>query len=205
MAGIQGVDDGDFLDRTEPLDDFQQSFSGRTADIKQLGTSVYRDCWNEFYRWEPGECQQLIADLPPNSSDLGDIQIEDLDVTDRSWEQGVIMDADAPMPEIFMTLTTYSRDGSFYQARVTFDKVTVIAALVPHPTYESCPATSKNIARRFDEPNGYESVFIPYADEEDFDAFEYAIRCDKFMWQVDWRDPDRKTLFSATSLAPCID
>ena len=66
--------------------------------------------------------------------------------------------------------------------------------IAPHPTYESCPPTSKNIAVRFDDLNeAIQTSFIPYADEEEFDALEYAKECQSFSWQVDWQDPDCET------------
>jgi len=196
MAGIESLDDDNFLDRTEPLDVFQQEFNCRTADIKELGTSVYRQCWDEFYCWEPGGCQELITTLPPNSPDSADFEelISVLSSDSASREQGLTMDVDLPTPEIIIIVTMYGRDGSFCQAPVPFDEVVVVAAFAPHPTYESCPPTSKNIARRFeDQHEDDETLFIPYADEKEFDAMRYAAECRSFSWQVDWKDPDRET------------
>jgi hypothetical protein len=194
MAENQGLDHEDFLDRTEPLDTFQQIFSRRTADVTLLGTSVYRECWDEFYRWEPGECQQLIADLPPNSSDFADFE-ELIGVFSCDREPGMVVDVDRHMSGKVVTMTTYDKDGSFSQAWVPLEEVTPMTVLAPHPTYESCPPTSKNIARRLDEENEhFQTLFIPYADEQEFDVMAYAMECQSFAWQVDWKDPDREAL-----------
>jgi hypothetical protein len=62
---------------------------------------------------------------------------------------------------------------------------------MPYPTYESCPPSSKCMVSRNDEhTERYETPFIPYADEEEFDAVEYQEECQWLSWQMDWRDPD---------------
>jgi len=205
MAEIESLDDENSLDRTEPVDGFagfEQDFNRRTAGIKELGTSVYRECWDEFYRWEPGECQQLIVALPPDSPDSPDFEelIGVLSSDSDAWDQGFTMDVDPPEPETVVTVTIYDRDSSFSQALIPFDEVVIIAAFAPHPTYESCPPTSNNIARRLDQPTE-QSLFIPYADEG-FNANlkEYAEEYQSFSWQVDFNDPDRKDSLFITSL-----
>jgi hypothetical protein len=205
MAGSQGLDDEDFLDRTEPLDTFQQEFSRRNADVKQLGTSVYRECWVEFYRWEPGACRQLIVDLPPTSSDSDSTDCDDwndVPSSDKACrDQSPFMDVDSLVPQSLVTVVTYSKDGSFCQTQVPLEEVTVVTTLAPHPVYESCPPTSKNIARRFDDLDEYEqALFIPYADEQEFNAIDYTKEIKLFSWQVDWKDPDRKTSPSSAVL-----
>jgi histone-lysine N-methyltransferase EZH2 len=193
MAGIQGLDDDDYLDRTEPLDTFQQDFSRRIESVRELGTSVYRECWDEFYRWEPGECQQLISDLLPNLSDSRTDFVDVLSSNSVTSEQNLTMDVDPPISEQVVTITIFDGDGLSSEAQIMFEEVTVTAALAPHPTYESCPPTSKNIARRLDELNEHhQTPFIPYADEQGFNAIEYAADCESFTWQVDWKDPDCK-------------
>jgi hypothetical protein len=205
MAEIESLDGENSLDRTEPVDGlggFEQDFNRQTAGIKELGTSVYRECWDEFYRWEPGECQQLIVALPPDPSGSVDFEelIDVLSSDNGAWGRGFTMDVDPPTSETVVTVTIYDRDNSFSQAQIPFDEVVVKAAFAPHPTYESCPPTSKNIARRLDQPTELEKTrFIPYADEG-FDAEEYAAEYQSFSWQVDFKDPDRKNLMFITAL-----
>ncbi|KIM87762.1 hypothetical protein PILCRDRAFT_814478 [Piloderma croceum F 1598] len=201
MAEIESLDSDNSLDRTEPVDGlagFEQDFNRRTAGIKELGTSVYRECWDEFYRWEPGECQQLIVALPPDPSDSADFEelIDVLSSDSGAWDRdrGSTMDVDPPTSETVVTVTIYDRDNSFSQVLIPFDEVVVIAAFAPHTTYESCPPTSKNIARRLDQPTEAEKTrFIPYADEG-FDAEEYAAEYQSFSWQVDFKDPDLEVI-----------
>lgn len=203
MAEIESMDGEISLDRTEPVDGlagFEQDFNRRTAGIKELGTSVYRECWDEFYRWEPGECQQLIVALPPAPSDSADFEvlIDLLSSDGGAWDRGFTMDVDPPTSETVVTVTIYDRDDSFSQALISFDEVAVIAAFEPHPTYESCPPTSKNIACRLDQLTDF-AHFIPYADEG-FDAKEYVKEYKSLSWQVDFKDPDRKNLLFITVL-----
>lgn len=197
--------DEDYLDRNEPLDVLYQDFSRQIADLTKLGTSVYRDCWVEFYRWEPGECQQLIVDLPPVSSDTADFEelndVLPLTSNNVSRKQNLLMDVDSPGSERLITVTAYDGIGSFSHVRVPVEEVMVSTDFEPHPIYESCPPTSKNIARRFHDLNDTEQIpFIPYADEPNFDAEEYAMECESFAWQVIWKDPDRET---SSLLHPC--
>lgn len=199
---MAGIHNGDSLDRTEPLDAFQleQDFNHQTANVRELGISLYRECWDEFYRWEPGECQQLIADLPPNSSDAGDFEeLTDVLASRVFREQSLGMDVDSSISEKIVTVTVYDRGRLSSQAQMMVEEVKVVATILAHPTYESCPPTSKNIARRLDGLNEHiQTPFIPYADEQGFNVAEYVLECESFAWQVDWEDPDCKPLPSTT-------
>ena len=177
-----------FRDFPEHLESSAQNSS---LQKKELGTSVYRQCWEEFYNWEPNGCQQLIAELSPNLPDSVSPDSFDgvLAFYGLSRDHDMTLDGDVDSRP-FCSVWTNSIRGSYCISRLPFEEVEV-AAFMPYPTYESCPPSSKCIASRIDEHTECEeSPFIPYADEEDFDAVDYQRDCAWLSWQVDWRDPD---------------
>lgn len=186
MSDLQLSARGDSNDRTERDDFFEETHNRRTAEIKDIGMDVFSEVWSEFYRWELVECQQLLDELkpgagPPESNHnlyallnqpLGDVDLE-IQTEDHSG-----------------TAEIYDINGDCTVVRVVSEEISS-NDYQSYPTYESCTPTSKNLALRRDALTEAQHLqFIPYADEPDFDAIQYAEHSEEFAWQVDWKDPD---------------
>lgn len=170
--------------------------SRQNQDLKKLGRSVYRQCWQEFYNWEPHGCQQFIAELSPNPLDSVSFDMYDGLLASYGFSHEHVMAFDADDDTPLCSVRVYDMQNSYSDSQLPLEEVEV-ANMMPYPTYESCPPSSKCMVSRNDEPTEqYETPFIPYADEEEFDAVEYQEECQWLSWQVDWRDPDCKSRYT---------
>lgn len=181
-------DRGDSIDRTERDDYFVETYTRRTAEIKDIGRDVFLDVWDEFYRWELVHCHQLLDELkvhpdtgPPESNqNLHALLNQPLkDADDEMQIEGEFDDAEI-----------YDISGASVVLLVLSNELS--AHDFQHcPIYESCTPTSKNLALRGDVLTEKQQLpFIPYADEPEFEAMQYAKDADEFAWQCDWIDPD---------------
>ncbi|KAL4074318.1 hypothetical protein J3A83DRAFT_4187786 [Scleroderma citrinum] len=81
--------------------------------------------------------------------------------------------------------TTYSPDEEIES--VSFRVIDLAPALTPHPLYESCSPSSRNVFKGDDDDS---MAFIPYADDPLFDQIDHTHCYGSFSWQGDF-DPDR--------------
>lgn len=194
-AAVSSLGSDDGCDRSEHLRTPHQDASKQNQDLKGLGRSVYRQCWEEFYNWEPHACQQFIGELsaPYPSDSVGFDEYNGVLVSYGFTTKEYIMDLDVDDTSPVCTVRIYDTRNSYADSRLSFEEVEV-ATIAPYPTYESCPPSSRSMTNRAYEPTEqYETPFIPYADEGDFDVVEYQTECQWLSWQVDWRDPDRES------------
>lgn len=180
------TDRGDSIDRTERDDFFEETHNRRTAEIKDIGIDVFSEVWSEFYRWELVECQQLLDELKPGAGP-----------SESNHNLHALLNQ--PLGDVDLEIQTDDHSGiaEIYDINGACTVVPVLSEEIssnvyePYPTYESCTPTSKNLALRRDALTEAQHLqFIPYADEPNFDAVEYAKHSDEFAWQVDWKDPD---------------
>ncbi|KAL4080186.1 hypothetical protein V8B97DRAFT_709563 [Scleroderma yunnanense] len=80
--------------------------------------------------------------------------------------------------------TTYSPDEEIES--VSFRVIDLAPALTPHPLYESCSPSSRNVFKGDDDDS---MAFIPYADDPLFDQIDHTHCYGSFSWQGDF-DPD---------------
>ncbi|KIJ64267.1 hypothetical protein HYDPIDRAFT_132965 [Hydnomerulius pinastri MD-312] len=193
-----------FIDRTEPVSpgsktptpgrDLGHRENRSSSELRALGSSVYKEVWEEFYTWEPGYCSHILGTLDGNplapakdaavkmAKDMMAGLLEDthqgnkMDQPENDWETAY--------------LTRYrSIDGKGFTTtvEVTMPFITIDVVLPPHPAYESCPPISKSM--RLDETREHTANYLPYGDDETFPFEEYLAKFPSLEWANDF-DPD---------------
>ena len=207
-----------YIDRTEPssptsvatpvsgsappfADPSTRSFS----QLKELGQTVYKDVWNEFYEWEPEYCVEILGTVTQSilASKRQVARVAKAMVTrllDDAQER-----VPGRMPDITDTVgiaVTHFASGG--HRGITHRKTTdvsipiiTIDAYPPHPRYESCPPVSRSVL--VDVVHEHTLSFLPYADDDRFPAQEYQASFDFLEWETPF-DPDGELTFCV-----CVD
>ena len=166
--------------------------------MQKIGLETARQCWDEFYIWELDWCRQQIQELTPWTESQDS---EELHPLTKGWgSTNMAVDVDSELTD--HTVHIYSAElTSTPFKRIQFQEVKASGSFSPHPLYESCPPSSKNMKRVSDFSEGTQSLFIPYADEPEFNSIKYAREKNSdgghctFHWQDVWRDPDCEYCF----------
>lgn len=175
--------------------------------------SAYRKTWSEFYSWKQDYCTQAISSLAavsfsrPHASLLRsqDVVVPATDLELPYWD--AIPGLDAGSPDSY-----FEPDSGF--AVVDFDEERGYALdcssksipfLHPHPKYESCSPSNRNVASKsaveyplMSHASSESSLLLPfikYDGEPQFPTREYVKGFNIFLWQADWRDPDCKFIY----------
>jgi len=174
--------------------------NGDNEKIQQnrtLAFLVYKEVWDEFYKWKVEDCKQQLRLLeqplpPPNvaESTKGSVSAfrTDLDGGEPGDVEIIyICDAEDDIPLDMSGATVLTCEGVSLKLPPDFK---------PHPPYESCTTSVQTIALR-ETSAVYEEAgiapFIPYADSDDPDwnVGLYLRQFEAFAWEG-LADPDGK-------------
>jgi hypothetical protein len=141
-----------------------------TATLVQ---SVFQDVWTEFYAWEKDSCPLVFnyGECSTNAKTSTDVKTYK-DARNRR------------LGEINTKVQQCIRDDLEMS-----DEEIEAPVFQPYPSYETCAPSSSNIWRGDDYPR---MLFIPYADDPNFNHVEHSTKYDVFAWQSGDRDPDSK-------------
>lgn len=182
--------DLDIIDLSEHADGLFDGFDP-SKPRNELGLTVYHDLWKEFYAWEPEDCKKTITELASTATQL-------LGATQICLISPITGGMDIDTDDLdFCSLSTYLTDGSTSHSKTWIQDISA-KKYIPHPPYESCTPTVKNIARRHNDPDIFELSFVPYQDDPEFNLEEHTLVFDYFAWQtsMDTKDPDSKLSLS---------
>ena len=158
---------------------------------------VYRETWNNFYKWEQESCLQDILSLIPKPPEE-DARIPELatDLSDfEMTEDALILENESTVEEII-----YYIQNDRVSAKTTVTcKVVTAPSIDPYPVYESCTPAPGNLLRH--HPLDYHDgilTFFPVDNKGVLNSEEFLNECTDLAWMIDQRDPDRE-LFSSHS------
>ncbi|GBE89255.1 hypothetical protein SCP_1502630 [Sparassis crispa] len=191
-----------FIVHREPLEPdelIEQQIRERFAAAARKKRSVrdqiidtFRDVWQEFYLWELGSCQLLIRGLARTSRRAVEPVFED--ALELCCGPGV--DDMALDEALDLSFSVYDLEqGS--RSTVISSVTSIRSHVKPHPKYEACTPSARNLKSDHDADDGTQAVplrYIQYAGEPGFNEVEYAMLFDHFVWQAFWRDNDGEVL-----------
>jgi histone-lysine N-methyltransferase EZH2 len=167
---------------------------------------VYKEVWDEFYKWKVEDCKQqlrlLEQPLPPQSvaestKRLASAFRTDLDSSEPGEIEIIyICDTEDDIPLDIINATVLTCEDVSLRLPPNFK---------PHPRYESCTASVQTIALR-EASAAYEEAiiapFVPYADSDDpnWNIRSYLEQFDSFAWER-LVDPDGRRVHLSFELA----
>ncbi|EGO29321.1 hypothetical protein SERLADRAFT_433320 [Serpula lacrymans var. lacrymans S7.9] len=179
------MSDFDELFSSDPLEQENQEFlDSDLAKLQKVGTTVYREVWTEFYKWEPDYCQQRIDSLADDESAAWVVTTKLSEMIDHNEPQ--VLDNEMDMDSPSCVFARANPDGTFTESRIPLEEI-FVEYFEPHPNYESCLPTNKSFACG---RGSFNLPFIPYEDEPEFDVKEFLKGIDSFHWESDHEDPD---------------
>jgi hypothetical protein len=136
-----------------------------------LVQSVFQDVWTEFYAWEKDYCRLVFnygecSTDAPTTKTYKDARNKRLDEINSKVQNCIQDDLEMSDEEIEAPMAQ------------------------PYSSYETCAPSSSNIWRGDD----YRMLFIPYADDPNFNHVQHSTKYDVFAWQSGDRDPDGKAI-----------
>ncbi|KAH7921255.1 SET domain-containing protein [Leucogyrophana mollusca] len=159
-----------FLDRTEEENVSHNPLPQDGANSKKLGLLTYKEVWQEFYRWEPQNCRQIIDALAGSCV---------VSTETREMFEELLTRTIAHVPDGAGRVISHSS-----QFEITTD------VFEPHPKYEACAPINHSIARSQQLEDTLQ--FVPYADDSRFPAAHYVAEFEGeggLAWEEDF-DPD---------------
>ncbi|KAI0280120.1 hypothetical protein BGY98DRAFT_965749 [Russula aff. rugulosa BPL654] len=168
----------------------------KVEENRALVLSVYKEVWDEFYKWKVEDCKQQLClleqPLPPQNIAESTKMLASAFRTDSdSSEPGeieiiYICDTEDDVPLDMSSATVLTCEGISLKLPLDFKE--------PHPRYESCTTSVQTIALRegsaaFEE--AHIAPFIPYADSDDpnWNTRRYLQQFVSFAWER-LEDPD---------------
>ena len=179
----------------------------KAEENRALVLSVYKEVWDEFYKWKVEDCKQQLClleqPLPPQNIAESTKMLASAFRTDSdSSEPGeieiiYICDTEDDVPLDMSSATVLTCEGISLKLPLDFKE--------PHPRYESCTTSVQTIALRegsaaFEE--AHTAPFIPYADSDDpnWNIRRYLQQFVGFAWER-LADPDGKQFHLCFKLA----
>lgn len=169
----------------------------KIQENRTLAFIVYKEVWDEFYKWKVDDCKQQLRLLeqplpPPNvvesTKRLGSAFRTDLDSSEPGDVEIIyICDTEDDVPFDTSSTTVLMCEGVSLKLPPDFK---------PHPPYESCTPSVQTIAFRQGSA-AYEdlwiSPFVPYADSDDpnWNIKTYLQQFEGYAWER-LADPDGK-------------
>ncbi len=169
----------------------------KIQENRTLVFSVYKEVWDEFYKWKVEDCKQQLRLLeqplpPPNVAEstkrLASAFRTDLDGSEPGDVEIIyICDTEDDVPPDMNSATVLTCEDVSLKLPLDFK---------PHPLYESCTASVQTIALR-EGSAAYEEAgtapFIPYADSDgpNWNVKMYLKQFEGFAWER-LADPDGK-------------
>ncbi|KZT18938.1 hypothetical protein NEOLEDRAFT_84716 [Neolentinus lepideus HHB14362 ss-1] len=133
------------------------------ADPQDRVLAAYSRVWDEFYRWEPDACHEVLASLRRDTNSLHSL-MEDIPPQNINHSGQDSTESDL----CFISVTTGG------PSTVMSIEETLAKSFAAHPPYEACTPISRNIIfREGDYDDAQECQFIPYADDPEFDSIKY--------------------------------
>jgi hypothetical protein len=164
---------------------------------REIGISVYKETWNEFYAWEQDECRRALDSLAISESSLPPRNPQSLQaIGDTDSELDFDFDPEASNSYSESDTETFTREEfDTYENSIRYSTLTCFtqkaSPMRAYPRYEICTPASRNYARNplYEED---QALFVPYADDLEFPVEQYLAHFHAFSWQVDFPDPDSK-------------
>ena len=178
----------------------------KIQENRTLAFSVYKEVWDEFYRWKVEDCKQQLRLLeqplpPPNVAEstkrLASAFRTDLEGSEPGDVEIIyICDTEDDIPPDMSSATVLTCKNVSLKLPPYF---------APHPVYESCTASVQTIALRVGSAAYEESAiapFIPYAESEgpNWNVRMYLKQFEGFAWE-NLTDPDGKRFNLSFELA----
>lgn len=176
------------------------------SELKQIGRDIYKQVWDEFYAWEPGDCAQILGTIPQSllASKRQVARVAKAMVArlvDAHAQPGIPpSDTSSTADTVVMSVTHFDvSDAASHPGRVhrrTRHPIPVITidAYPPHPKYESCPPVSRSVL--VGGTQEHTLAFLPYADDDRFPAQAYQARFEVLEWETPF-DPDSERTCSS--------
>lgn len=156
-------------------------------NLRKLVTDTYRNVWKEYSEWSDSHNRSVLRSLAAPV----DRALKPLPVESDSDDEDLPSDLEA----------TDSSDASLsgvINVRYNVTEIIISDYVHHYPSYESCPATARNLMVG-DDPSTL--PFIPFADDPAFDYESYALEHDDFEWQRSVGDPDGTCVFEQTFIS----
>ena len=205
-----------YIDRTEPgsptsttptatpVLPSEDPTSRSPSDLKQLGRTVYKDVWNEFYDWEPGYCADILGTVTQSLlaskrqvARVAKAMVARLLDDDAHRERIPKITADETDTVVMSVTRFVASTGHRGVHRRTTDisiPVITVDAYPPHPKYESCTPASRSVL--VDGAQEHILSFLPYADDDQFSARAYQAKFEILEWETPF-DPDGESTWFA--------
>jgi hypothetical protein len=195
-----------YIDRTEPgsetsttptaisIPTSSEDPSSRSpSQLQQLGRTVYKDVWNEFYDWEPGYCADILGTVTQSllASKRQVARVAKAMVARLLDDERVPKRMADGTDVVVMSVTRFDASpghrGVHRRMMDVSIPVITIDAYPPHPKYESCTPASRSVL--VDGAQGHTLSFLPYADDDRFSAQAYQAKFELLEWETPF-DPD---------------
>ena len=198
-----------YIDRTEPgsptsttptatsVLPSEDPSSQSPSDLKQLGRTVYKDVWNEFYDWEPGYCTDILGtvtqSLLASKRQVARVakamvaRLLDDDTHRERIPKRMADETDTVVMSVTRFVASAGHRGLHRRTTDVSIPVITVDAYPPHPKYESCTPASRSVL--VDPAQEYTLPFLPYADEDRFPTEVYLAKFDILEWETPF-DPD---------------
>ncbi|KAL4065492.1 hypothetical protein V8B97DRAFT_1875329 [Scleroderma yunnanense] len=191
-----------FIDRTElvsptritatPEPRLPPDARNSASALRKFGETIYRQVWDEFYKWEPGYVAGILTDIENKpvvrvrggARKMAKGMVRRL--AERTPPSAIALDSCSPV----VVITEHPAGGGARTTTVRPIPTVVLDHphhLPPHPPYESCPPTNRSILVPENEKST--AKFLPYADDPSFPFKSYLKKFSHLEWQDEF-DPD---------------
>ena len=182
---------------TPPTASSEDPSSRSHSQLQQLGRTVYKDVWNEFYDWEPGYCADILGTVTQSLlaskrqvARVAKIMVARLLDDERVVPKRMVDGMDA----VVMSVTRFGASAGHRRTTEVSIPVITIDAYPPHPKYDSCTPASRSVL--VDGAQEHILSFLPYADDDRFSARAYQAKFEILEWETPF-DPDGESTWFA--------
>ena len=182
---------------TPPTASSEDPSSRSHSQLQQLGRTVYKDVWNEFYDWEPGYCADILGTVTQSLlaskrqvARVAKTMVARLLDDERVVPKRMVDGMDA----VVMSVTRFGASAGHRRTMEVSIPVITIDAYPPHPKYESCTPASRSVL--VDGAQEHILSFLPYADDDRFSARAYQAKFEILEWETPF-DPDGESTWFA--------
>jgi len=194
-----------FIDRTEPVSPTRRTTTSgprlrpdvrhSASELHKFGEAIYRQVWDEFYRWEPGYASDILGDIKNNPvvRVRGGARKMAKSMAKRFSERtSCPVVASGGSATSSVVITEYATDSGARTTTVVPVPTVVLSdakRLPPHPPYECCPPINRSIL--INETEASTAKFLPYAEDSSFPVESYLKKFEHLEWAQEF-DPDCK-------------
>ncbi|EGO29325.1 hypothetical protein SERLADRAFT_412873 [Serpula lacrymans var. lacrymans S7.9] len=151
---------------------------------------VFAQVWTEFYKWEQQYSRDRVQNLSRSDhyhtspSAPAIVKLSER-LSNVSMTQDVEMQLEMDRARETMQFERFYEDGSSSISPITLHVIHA-PEVQPHSSYEACAPIQRSV---FHGDDSDAMPFMPFADEPEFDAHDYAQFYGSFAWEQDY-DPD---------------